>query len=198
VPPRLRHQPFGIETDRDGADRFAGGRIDHRHAGLDLELLGGAVLLDIVDEDSARTLGEGVLVFRLVALPIVAGDVADADIEALVVHQDDFGHHAAGTVAPALGLGGCRASHHLVDQRMRGRADLGAPLLVERVDLGLVIAGAGGIGGIDGSNHVSVCDPFGDLPLGIVLGLRLDLGIIGQDGGGNGDGKSRSGGPEKK
>src|SRR5690606_18430388 len=85
------HQHFDVEPDRDGADRGTAA-IHHRHADLGLEFLGRFILLDLVDEDGIRAGRIGLLPLGLVALPVVGGHVALADIEALVVHDEDLGH----------------------------------------------------------------------------------------------------------
>src|SRR4051794_10952485 len=92
---RLTALKFGqIHFDRRGADRRAGLWIDDGEVELDAPGLGAVVELGLVDEGCVGPDLESLLVLGLVALPVIRGDRALADIEALVVHHEHLGVEA--------------------------------------------------------------------------------------------------------
>src|SRR3546814_1671762 len=83
-----RLQCVDVDADGDRADHLTGRRVDDRHGYLRLEGLRGLIHLDLVDEDGIGTALVGFLPLGFIALPVVGGDIALADVEAAVVHHE--------------------------------------------------------------------------------------------------------------
>src|SRR5919198_6007336 len=75
-----RSELLDVDAERHGADRRAAGRIADGEADLRLQRLGRFVLLDLVDEDRVGAGAERLLELGFVALPVVGGGIALADV----------------------------------------------------------------------------------------------------------------------
>lgn len=125
-------------------------------------------MLDIVDKDSVQTGQVGLLPLGFVALPVVGGHIALADVQAPVVHHEDFGVQ---TLARGFYLSKKfrqRGAEDGAKHGLIGRPGFAPPLAVKTVDIGLrqggVLAGLG----IDGLNYGRLAEPFLD-PRDLVL-----------------------------
>src|SRR3546814_20115701 len=84
-----RLQCVDVDADGDRADHLTGRRVDDRHGYLRLEGLRGLIHLDLVDEDGIGPALVGFLPLGFIALPVVGGDIALADVAAAVVHPEN-------------------------------------------------------------------------------------------------------------
>jgi hypothetical protein len=79
-----------VHAHGDCANGLARGGVGDRHAELRLQRLGRFIGAHLADMNRFRAQAVGFLPFGLVALPVIRRDVALADIQALVVHDEDF------------------------------------------------------------------------------------------------------------
>ena len=167
----LRH----VDTDGHSADNLLRRRVGYGKTELGLEHLGRLVFLNFADMDGIGTDIEGLLPFRLVALPVIGRHVALTNVEALVVHHEDFREKPLAVRPDLLHKARQGAGHNGVDHGLCGRLGLGPPRLVETVDIGLGKGSMLGVLGLDGLNYGRTVDPCQGFPVGQALHRGLML-----------------------
>src|SRR3990167_5471477 len=89
-------KPFDVDAEGNRTDHFLRRRINNRQAQLGLIGQRRFVFFHVADMNGVGIFLEGLLPFVFVTLPVVGGDFALADIEAVRVHDENFGVQTIG------------------------------------------------------------------------------------------------------
>src|SRR5690554_5364720 len=132
---KLQSEHRNVDTYGDGTNQCTRRGVTDRDRHLALEGLGAFVLLDLPDMDSIRPCTEAGTEFVFVALPVIRGQRALGDIEALGIHGEYLGIFAHRLFLHARQIHRRSIAQCRIDQWLAGRIHLSTPLGIECVNL---------------------------------------------------------------